>query len=321
MDDQLVPTTKRTMQKMGLVASGEMFRLMLILRVFTCPESCLDFYTLFVGISANLLRYFASAFSGSINTADGSALVRMGGTTIVCGVKAEIAEPDLEKPDEGFLVPNIDLPAMCHPRFKPGPPSDEAQVLSERLYETLASSNFISPQSLVIQSGKAAWTLYVDATCINYDGNVFDAALIAMMSALMNAKLPRAVYDEELGQAMCYHEPRSPLIVNSLPLPASFGIFDSAHLLADPTAFEEPLMDSTVTIITGEDSASKPELLNVIQQGLGVIVPALNPVAGPDSVVENALGVCIRAAKARRGELAGIIREAVKLGEGRKLSV
>lgn len=27
----------------------------------------------------------------------------MGGTTIVCGVKAETAEPDLEKPDEGFL--------------------------------------------------------------------------------------------------------------------------------------------------------------------------------------------------------------------------
>jgi len=27
----------------------------------------------------------------------------MGGTTVVCGVKAEIAEPDLEKPDEGFL--------------------------------------------------------------------------------------------------------------------------------------------------------------------------------------------------------------------------
>jgi hypothetical protein len=27
----------------------------------------------------------------------------MGGTTIVCGVKAEIAEPDLENLDEGFL--------------------------------------------------------------------------------------------------------------------------------------------------------------------------------------------------------------------------
>lgn len=41
--------------------------------------------------------------SGSISTADGSALVRLGDTTIVCGVKAEIAEPELDHPEEGFL--------------------------------------------------------------------------------------------------------------------------------------------------------------------------------------------------------------------------
>jgi len=40
---------------------------------------------------------------GSISTADGSALVRMGNTTVVCGIKAEIAEPELDKEDEGFL--------------------------------------------------------------------------------------------------------------------------------------------------------------------------------------------------------------------------
>jgi exosome complex component RRP43 len=40
---------------------------------------------------------------GSISTADGSALVRLGQTTIVCGVKAEIAEPDLDRPEKGFL--------------------------------------------------------------------------------------------------------------------------------------------------------------------------------------------------------------------------
>jgi exosome complex component RRP43 len=44
---------------------------------------------------------------GSISTADGSALVRLGETTIVCGVKAEIAEPDLEQPTEGFLGSHI----------------------------------------------------------------------------------------------------------------------------------------------------------------------------------------------------------------------
>ncbi|KAG8708620.1 hypothetical protein FRC09_001135, partial [Ceratobasidium sp. 395] len=40
---------------------------------------------------------------GSISTANGSALVRIGDSTIVCGVKAEIAEPDLERPDQGFI--------------------------------------------------------------------------------------------------------------------------------------------------------------------------------------------------------------------------
>ena len=41
--------------------------------------------------------------AGSISTADGSALVRLGATTVVCGVKAETAEPELDREGEGFL--------------------------------------------------------------------------------------------------------------------------------------------------------------------------------------------------------------------------
>lgn len=86
----------------------------------------------------------------------------MGATTVVCGVKAEVAEPELDRENEGFLgayfssqylsgkvrwnvlipkptVPNLDLPAMCSPKFKPGPPSEEAQVLSDRLNQVLIS--------------------------------------------------------------------------------------------------------------------------------------------------------------------------------------
>lgn len=83
----------------------------------------------------------------------------MGDTTVVCGVKAEISEPELDRPEHGFLgafdawftpayltegivvhtVPNVDIPAMCSPKFKPGPPSEEAQVLSERLNEVLVA--------------------------------------------------------------------------------------------------------------------------------------------------------------------------------------
>ena len=49
-------------------------------------------------------------------------------------------------------------------------------------------------QTLVIRSGKAVWMLYVDATCINYDGNMFDATLIVMVSALFNGELRSYIF-------------------------------------------------------------------------------------------------------------------------------
>merc|ERR1719432_62234 len=66
--------------------------------------------------------------AGNISTADGSAIVRQGGTTVVCGVRAELAPPRPEEPDRGYLVPNISIPAMCSPAFKPGPPSIAAML-------------------------------------------------------------------------------------------------------------------------------------------------------------------------------------------------
>ena len=47
-------------------------------------------------------------------------------------------------------------------------------------------------ESLCVEPGKAAWVLYVDATCINYDGNAFDATLLAMVAALKNSESFRA---------------------------------------------------------------------------------------------------------------------------------
>jgi exosome complex component RRP43 len=72
-------------------------------------------------VSVNVGMRFVKLFSahthdvlaaGSISTADGSALVRMGDTTIVCGVKAEIAEPELDCPEQGFLG-DSSIPSFC----------------------------------------------------------------------------------------------------------------------------------------------------------------------------------------------------------------
>ncbi|EIE82547.1 hypothetical protein RO3G_07252 [Rhizopus delemar RA 99-880] len=64
-------------------------------------------------------------------------MVRLGGTTVVCGIKAEVSEPKVDTPNQGFLVPNVELPPLCSSKFKAGPPSEKAQVLSEFIHQTL----------------------------------------------------------------------------------------------------------------------------------------------------------------------------------------
>ncbi|KIK48541.1 hypothetical protein CY34DRAFT_798029 [Suillus luteus UH-Slu-Lm8-n1] len=228
-----------------------------------------------------------SVNAGSISTADGSALVRMGDTTIVCGVKAEIAEPELDRPEQGFLVPNIDLPAICSPKFKPGPPTEEAQVLSDRLNEALIASGALLLSSLCIHPGKAVWTLYVDCTCINYDGNAFDAALLAMLGALRNTTLPKATYNEETGRTTCSRQTRSPLQITRSFASTSFGVLDTSHVLSDPTAFEEPLMDVTLTVIVDD----RGDLISTTESG--------------GAILEETLLRCINRAKERALQLKG----------------
>ncbi|WVO17612.1 hypothetical protein L204_105309 [Cryptococcus depauperatus] len=187
-----------------------------------------------------------------ISTAHGSALVKMGDTTVVCGIKAEVGKPLTSAPSEGFVVPNIDLPALSSPRFKPGPPGEEAQTYSNWIYELLTCSRTIPLSSLVIAPSKSAWILYIDVVCINYDGNAFDAAVLAVMAALKDTELPAARYDEDKNMTICSRTEKHPLELGRIPLACSVGIFQGTHLLTDPTSFETPLLDTTICIALDE---------------------------------------------------------------------
>lgn len=125
-----------------------------------------------------------------------------------------------------------------------------------------------------------------------------------------SARLPQARYDEDTGQTVCSRKVKEPLKISRIPIAASFGIFDSyvlslkglipcaddrpmcsTHVLSDPSSFEEPLLDTAITIIVDE----KGELTSVLQSGLGT------------SGSLNTLSQCISAAKARRISLTGIM--------------
>ncbi|KFY25795.1 hypothetical protein V493_04443, partial [Pseudogymnoascus sp. VKM F-4281 (FW-2241)] len=111
---------------------------------------------------------------GSLTHANGSAVIRIGDTTAVCGVRAEVLLADAAgysevraassaAPQGGaagmksvaqeldLLVPNVELATGCAPDFLPGmPPSKMAQELVARVYALLHASALVGDECLKI---------------------------------------------------------------------------------------------------------------------------------------------------------------------------
>ncbi|KAI1365398.1 exosome complex exonuclease RRP43 [Xylaria arbuscula] len=115
--------------------------------------------------------------TSSLTHAHGSAVVRTGDTTVICGVRGETlttsqipnyrpssndddgdsnnrtapsASAD-ELRDYDLLVPNIELATGCAPNFLPSvPPTTLAQTLSTRVYSLLHSSGVLNAEDLRI---------------------------------------------------------------------------------------------------------------------------------------------------------------------------
>ncbi|KAK5115038.1 hypothetical protein LTR62_001735 [Meristemomyces frigidus] len=197
---------------------------------------------------------------GSLSHSNGSAVVRLGDTAVVCGVRAEILlASDIPSPPKedlsesqmlenlGLIVPNVELSTGCSPNHLPGnAPGTQAQALSYRLSSLLYSSEMLRPQDLRIEYTtpqtdddlpdqgpqvvtKAYWTLYIDILCIALDGNAYDAAWIAVIAALQDCKLPKAWWDQDREMVLCspLASEASKLHLRDVPIPATFAIFST----------------------------------------------------------------------------------------------
>lgn len=192
---------------------------------------------------------------GTVSTADGSATVRLGHTTVVCGIKSEIATPTLETPDQGFIVPNVELHPCSSPRFGSGPPGVQAMDLSQFMQNVLITAGVLDLNDLCLVPSKYAWCLYCDVVCINYDGNVYDAAQVAVMAALHDVRLPTLTYNEEEDKTTVAIERTLPLKIKSRPVSSTFTLYSDAIQLADPTAEDESQGSGEITTVLREDGS------------------------------------------------------------------
>ncbi|KAB7497475.1 Exosome complex component RRP43 [Armadillidium nasatum] len=185
----------------------------------------------------------------SITTADGSATVRLGNTTVVCGVKAEISVPDLREPNKGFIIPNIELHPCCSPTVKTGPPGEKAMVTSQFLAKVIESCNVIDKKTLCIVPNKLSWCLYCDVICLDYDGNLGDASLLALVAALQDTTLPKVEFDEETEKIVVENEKTEKLKVLSRPISTTITLYSSDIHLLDPTAEDESEGNGEITLV------------------------------------------------------------------------
>jgi len=164
--------------------------------------------------------------TGISKNAEGSARVKLGNTEVIVGVKMDTAEPYPDSPDKGNLMVTAELLPLSSGRFESGPPKFPAIELGRIIDRAIRESKFIEVEKLCIKEGEKVWTVFIDIYSINDDGNLLDAAAIATIVALKDAKMPR--YDEEEGRVV-YGD----FTTKSLPLSKNIPLSLTYHKLAD----------------------------------------------------------------------------------------
>jgi exosome complex component RRP42 len=189
-----------------------------------------------------------------IPRAEGSAYVKLGNTQLIVGIKAEVGEPFPDTPNSGVLTTNIELIPLAHPTFESGPPGEDAVELARVVDRGIRESRAINVEKLVIEEGKKVWIIFVDIHVLDYDGNLFDAAGLGAISALMNTQISGERFQLDLDFK---------LPIEHYPIPIT-TIKIGDLFMVDPTLEEELAADAIITVTPDENGD-----IRAMQKGFG----------------------------------------------------
>jgi len=180
-----------------------------------------------------------------IDKAEGSAKVKLGNTEVVAGVKIQVGPPFANSPNQGILIVSAEILPISMPNVELGPPSENVIELSRVVDRGIRESKMINLDDLVLLEGKSVYTVFVDVSVLNADGNLFDAVSYAASVALSLTKFKKYKIDKEDNVVQTN-------IITELPVkftPISITqIKIDDHIIVDPTALEESLMNSRITL-------------------------------------------------------------------------
>jgi exosome complex component RRP42 len=186
---------------------------------------------------------------GGLNWADGSAIVKIGDTEVICGIKFEIGEPYPDSPDQGSMTLNIELTGIASPEYFTGPPTLEAMEYGRIADRVIRSAEIIDFKDLCIIPGEKVLLIFIDCYAINAAGNIIDATEIASICALLDAKIPKIDENNKIIKGE-YSDKK--LNIKKIPLSFTFEKIENKIVL-DPTDKEEDAGTTRFSIGICED--------------------------------------------------------------------
>jgi len=193
--------------------------------------------------------------TNTIPHAEGSAMVDIGNTKVLVGVKLAVGDPMPDKPDEGVLITGAELLPLANAEYETGPPSPEAIEFARVVDRGIRAAEIVDTEALFIEKDKV-WNTFVDIYVLNYDGNLFDAGMLAAAAALLTSRMPKLEGDTVIREGSLGRL-KTKGIVTSCTY-AKLG----KNMLLDPNANEERIMSCRLTIANDEN------VIRAMQKGL-----------------------------------------------------
>ncbi len=188
--------------------------------------------------------------TGLIEKANGSALVRLGSTKVLVGIKMDVKEPFPDKLNEGVLMAGAELSPLASPDFDPGPPREESIELARVVDRPIRESHAIDTKKLCIVEGEKVWVVSIDIQVLDAGGNLIDTASLAAMAALLDTKLPKYENDKVLYSEMT--NKKLPIVHKALSVTS---VKLGKELFVDPSFQEEAASTARVTVGTRDDGS------------------------------------------------------------------
>ncbi|MEM0021073.1 MAG: exosome complex protein Rrp42 [Fervidicoccaceae archaeon] len=186
-----------------------------------------------------------------IEKSDGSALVNLGDTVVLVGIKMEPGSPYPDQPDEGVLMINAEFVPLASPLFEPGPPDENAYELARIIDRSYRETKAIDLKDLAILPGQKVLVVWNDIYVLNHSGNLIDASAIATLVALSRAKIPNYEIGD-LGFLTKKEGYRGNLKLTKKVITATIAKIGS-YYVADPTEEEEYVSDARLSVSFTEE--------------------------------------------------------------------